>query len=224
MTTAYQISFQKFVTRHMVTEARRREIKKIKHGMGLVGVDTALAMGRVGAALTKAGIVWWLSYGVLLGLVRQNGFVADDDDVDIMLAPGTEPAKIVAVMTSLGAEYLTLIARHGVVTNENYWCDKVYFDFYYGHDYQGKCVDLSRFAGCACFLEHDMSGFRTRDFRGQQLVVPVDEDRYLQKLYGPTWRTPDAAWNWKIQMEPLAISGNPLSLLCVFARREIFKR
>ena len=45
-------------------------------------------LSRLSHCLAQAGITHWVTYGSLLGLVRQNSLLAWDNDIDIAIAPG----------------------------------------------------------------------------------------------------------------------------------------
>jgi hypothetical protein len=55
--------------------------------------DEAMTALRVAAeALTAAGADWWVAYGTLLGLVREGRLMAHDNDIDLAVHLGVDPA------------------------------------------------------------------------------------------------------------------------------------
>jgi hypothetical protein len=215
------VKFRSFRKERFVSEAQRILWKDIQRRTQLGGskaVDTANAFG---AILEAAGVRWWLSYGALLGLVREGKFLDHDNDIDVMIGENTASDDVRDALQAAGATLITRIFYGDTVTNENYWFRDLYFDLYYGFDHRTKLVDYSRFGGCAFLLPHERQETEYFEANGFRLRVPIDCEAYLERLYGPDWRTPDINWTWYVQQPCLEIWGNPWNLLTCFLRRSI---
>jgi hypothetical protein len=220
----YRIDSAAIVRKNFISESRRQGFRAIKHDVKLSGPETLKNLGDLGKLLDHAGIDWWLSYGALLGLIREGRFLAHDVDVDIMVAEGTDPEHVRTVMEAAGAEFLTRITSGTIVTNENYWFRDIYIDIYYAQEVDSRRVDFSRFCGCNLLMEHVRQGSKTMLFDGVELKVPVDPPSYLMRLYGPGWTTPDSGFLWYLHQRPVEIRGSILKLAYCWFRMAVLGR
>jgi hypothetical protein len=192
------------------------------HGLSISATPAAIAA--FGAILDTAQVDWWLTYGALLGIVRDKKFMSWDNDVDLMLAPGTDQALVHRVLREAGATPLKAYVLEDAVFCEKFWFKNTYFDLYYGQVLNGKLVDLARLRHCVFYLEHDLSGVEKLEIEGFAVNVPKNAEVYLNQVYGPNWRVPNPDWIWHLQQPVLQISGPMLHLIAMWVRREILKK
>ena len=138
-------------------------------------------------------IQYWLCGGSLLGAVRHNGFILNDDDVDVCIQ-----VKDVDKLFSIS---------HDTVTLEWYGADQcllkmkskknpsIFIDiFITEHD-----ENVYRYKGSCCQTFHEMwydnelFPLRTVKFCGINVRVPNRSSSYLRRTYGNNW-----AKEWRI--------------------------
>ncbi len=222
--TRYRLDARRFVKKNYIPEAQRQGFRAIKHSVKLSSPHTLGNLSDLGKAFDAAGIDWWLSYGALLGIVRDGNFVPSDDDIDIMVAEGTDPAQVRKAMQRIGGVFMTGVTYGTAVSNQNYWFRDIYIDIYYAQDADGHRVDFSRFCGCALLMEHSRQKVKRITHRGVELNAPEDPPHYLERLYGPGWTKPDDGWLWFVHQRPIEIRGNVFSLAYCWFRIEVLKR
>ena len=222
--TRYRVDWRRLIKTNYIPEAQRQGFRAIKHSVKLSAPQTLGNLGDLGKAFDTAGIDWWLSYGALLGIIRDGKFLPADVDIDIMVAEATDPEHVREVMEGRGGIFMTRVTYGSAVSNENYWFRDIYIDIYYAQDADGHRVDFSRFCGCALLMEHSRQKVRRITHEGVELNVPEDPPRYLERLYGPGWTKPDGGWLWYVHQRPIEIRGNPLSLAYCWFRIEILRR
>lgn len=222
--TRYRTDTRRFAKKNYIPEAQRQGFRAIKHSTKLSSPQTLGNLSDLGKAFDAAGIGWWLSYGALLGIIRDGNFVPSDDDIDIMVAEGTDPAQVRKTMEGLAGIFMTGVTYGSAVSNENYWFRDIYIDIYYAQDADGHRVDFSRFCGCALLMEHSRQKVKRITHGGIELNVPEDPPRYLERLYGPGWTKPDGGWLWYVHQRPIEIRGNAFSLAYCWFRIEVLKR
>lgn len=222
MTANYVSDPARFVQKRFIPEQRRQEQRQLRHVRKLGRARQPLQ--KIAEALNSAGIRWWLSYGGLLGLVRDGKFLEWDNDFDLVVESSADHDNVLAAFTGSGGELITQISYKGQPTNENYWFEDVYFDIYYGFERKGGLIIYGRRFGCALEIIQDRQPIVDRSFDGLHLRVPADAERHLAHLYGATWRVPNPNWVWYVN-EPIVEVRGPLPNLwyCYF-RREILKR
>ena len=79
--TRYRTGTRRFAKKNYIPEAQRQGFRAIKHSVKLASPQTLGNLGDLGKAFDAAGIGWWLSYGALLGIIRDGNFVPSDDDI-----------------------------------------------------------------------------------------------------------------------------------------------
>ena len=170
----------------------------------------------------------FISYGSLLGAVREQGFIPHDDDIDFSLilksnnidAAKNEFSVVLNRLESLNYKIHTLVAD-GVQLNNVHLQKK----------------GLKRLDIFPCFLEKDKvylgGAVRWYEFDkskifplrnillyDQKISAPFDTDAYLVRFYGENWKVPQRfdPWPWKIsdakydfkKSDSLALSLNML--------------
>lgn len=149
------------------------------------------------AALDAAGAEHWLTYGTLLGLVRDGGLIAYDTDIDLAVRTGADAGRIAAEMTARGfSPVLEERDRQGVT--------KLKFEF------GPVLAELNIIRdGAPLWTDHSLAGRHSvvhlthppvevirRRIGGFDLPVPAATEAYLVHLYGPGWRQPVTNWHW----------------------------
>lgn len=145
----------------------------------------------LGAELERRGFSWFVTSGTLLGLVREGGVVAHDDDVDLCVLLEADDETQAAEAWLAAREALVDLIRpqelHRVAKVDDpdgptidlfpAWCTggRLYaWPWSYGEVAADDAVPL---------VEQDVAGAR--------LLMPARPDVLLTCNYGEGWRTPD---------------------------------
>lgn len=136
-------------------------------------------------------------FGAVLGFIRENDFIAHDDDLDLLIALPSARATFSSAKTRL----------RNFLEAKGYTCHGENLS-HFGVNYQAKGAAIDVFIG---FIEDNQiswfpsmrSGlklnevFPTRTFHiyGEKCAIPNDPERYLEVTYGPNWREPVANWS-----------------------------
>ncbi len=149
----------------------------------------------------------FITYGTLLGAVRDGKLIGHDDDVDVAyLSPHEHPADIARESFDLQR---TFVRRGWEVKRFSAGFLQVNFA---GQDGVFRHVDVF-----TCFRVHDRfyQAFAVGadlprsaivplgqvTLNGRQLPAPADPDALLVATYGPSWRVPDPSFQFKIRRE-----------------------
>jgi phosphorylcholine metabolism protein LicD len=147
--------------------------------------------------LEQCKVPYCLVEGTLLGLMRENGFIQWDKDIDI----GVRHEDLIPKMTELESLF-----------RRNFSIDLLGFPYSYPREFhlhaQGYQIDIINYdlgvykdAPVRFNVIHDQyaSSYHAKDlfdeykpfkFCGRTLYLPRDPERYLIETYGHEWRTP----------------------------------
>lgn len=152
-------------------------------------------------ALEPTGSTHWITYGTLLGLVRDGVLLRHDDDIDIAMVAGPDPERIAAAMIEHGFRYFENSTSSRGVVNQKFLAPRgshvdISYLFPWGTD--SLVEDYNVVGHSAARSIHPYLGVRTMTFHGVGVPVPVpsDPETYLAAQYGPGWRTPVTSWDW----------------------------
>lgn len=165
--------------------------------LGEVPEEALNALALALAALEEAGARHWVTYGTLLGLVREGQFLAHDDDIDLAVTDEADPARIASAMVARGfAANIEERDRKGV-TKQKFELGLILVDLFFVRTTGGLWTDLSQ-AGDHSVLRstHPPVEIVRRRYGGLEVPVPAATEAYLVHCYGPNWRQPVTVWNW----------------------------
>ena len=178
---------------------RKRMLKK--HGKEV--------LAHLAEIIERHQIPAFAAYGTLLGFVREHGFLAHDDDIDLGILPGEwTPKRLLKVLLEEedGFSFLFAFSYNGRVTEFKLQYGGIPIDFFFYEDDGEKF-----FAGSYHYfpnvkypapnansaqrvVEPRIEGLDKIDVFGLKFPVPANTEYVLEKLYG-NWRVPDANWN-----------------------------
>ena len=185
----------------LVFDPRRKIGRARLWAPGLEAVrDRAMRLlGLVTAALSAGGIEHWLTYGALLGMVRDGALIAHDNDIDIAIAGHPDPRRIAELLEAVGVVEYQLNLVDGRPANHKFQYGGVEFDLYYvdrDGAYFRDWWPIDRHS--AASATHLALPLTDLDCGGFVIPAPRDREAYLQHLYGPDWRRPDPNWDWRL--------------------------
>lgn len=144
-----------------------------------------------------------LGFGGVLGLVREGGLIAHDDDLDVIVAFEPEQAATIA-------DGLVLVEKHLRSHGYRVWGAHLAHRFASVGD--GKIdVFVGLFEGDTVSWYPGPRGTLRRGdvfpplpvtLLEQDVVIPRNPTVYLEKVYGPRWRTPNPAYSHRWARKP----------------------
>jgi hypothetical protein len=134
---------------------------------------------------------WFIAYGTLLGMVRDNSCIDGDDDVDIVMdRTHYDTVKNILIQNNFAIEY-----GYGINDNTNIlktiptaeYCS---IDFYMANtDEKGNFHDTWEVVlWSKCYTEEKK--LIERVWNGQVLYLPANSEQKLANRYGSDWRIP----------------------------------
>lgn len=161
-------------------------------------VDQWQRLTELGSELERRGLTWFVVSGTLLGIVRHDGFVPTDDDLDIaVLLDADSDAGAAAAWLGVRALLADLLRPQEHERGAEF-------------DLDGPTIDLFPAWVSADDRVHVWPWCRgdapasallplaLREVGGVKVPVPADPATLLAVNYGPTWQTPDPlfAFDW----------------------------
>lgn len=135
--------------------------------------------------LNKAGVIAIPAFGSLLGIIRENGFIEWDEDIDMFILKEDKERFLAALwdlkksgfelIRSVRAGHLYSIMRNGE-----------YIDFYI---MEPLSPELRTTLGGGFVFEKYLKDLIDWDFRGLTIKVPREYEQCLEFMYGD-WKTP----------------------------------
>lgn len=176
-------------------------------------------LAQLSHCLTRAQISHWVTYGSLLGLIRQNSLLAWDNDIDIALAPGVSFEAVHGALQEAGLRPQMVKRRDNRVVLAKVCKDGIRADLFLLESQNGTLVDFGGRGDFVLTLSHPAMAVVDRSFGKRTFPVPAEAEAYLAHLYGPQWRVPARNWSWKhSSANRLTLEFNSLRGLLKYAR------
>jgi phosphorylcholine metabolism protein LicD len=134
---------------------------------------------------------WFVCYGTLLGLVRENSCIDKDDDIDIIIEKSNyDIIKKILIENNFKLEYGRGIEKRKLyIIKTKSSSDYSSIDIYMG-DYSNENVkDLwNKLTIKQCFLDTENKTFIEKKWNGQNIYYPNNYERILINRYGKDWK------------------------------------
>ena len=147
----------------------------------------------------RLGVELFLSYGTLLGAIREGGFIKNDNDIDCsFLAKSSDPKGVIAevyeviklcielnffIRISAGKKHFQIRDRKSQGAFDIFWSwrDESTGEYRVSYGHHGKALEL----------EDNTLELEPMDFLGFDVLVPKESEALLEQYYGEGWRIPD---------------------------------
>ena len=173
------------------------------------GVEAYIKMDE---ACRKAGAQLLPLFGTQLGLVRENGFIPYDNDLDTAILFSQRPDNIVDVLKEYGFQIETAyyIKGENKPLIEQYSYKGVHADIFYLFDYDDEyyfCYvverhetkdwkEANRTNGFPChFRLFKKCEITEKEFFNHSFFFPKESDTWLKDVYGDDYMTPIKNWS-----------------------------
>ncbi|MDB5963128.1 MAG: LicD family protein [Massilia sp.] len=149
---------------------------------------------------TRFGYRLWLSYGTLLGCIREGDFIFHDDDVDMSyLSTKSSPQEVIEEMVGICKQMVAdgwnmRVSVNGIIKPGSGFN----MDIYAAWIQDGKLFMQN--TTCFPFSREDVEPCRQLEFNGAMAWVPHNAEGFLASKYGANWRVPDPGY--QRQMAP----------------------
>lgn len=194
--------------RFMVHIALEIQGERVKRGIRKAMRDYGLrACDAVYSALSARKIPYWADHGTLLGIVRENGFIKNDLDIDFSVPPQVRLCDVYGVLEKQGFVLERGFAYRGEIVEITVSYKGVGIDFF-------KCHPIDTRMGNFVFVsQHDPETWRMVSVMAHERVrpqveglkevcfgrtvekartfIPMNAEKILEAEYGD-WRTPDS--------------------------------
>lgn len=154
-------------------------------------------LSELSQCLSRSGISHWVTYGSLLGLVRQNSLLAWDNDIDIAIAPGATSEAVLTALRQAGLPVQMLRQRGGRAVSMKVRREGIRADLFLLASQGGALVEFGGTGGFVLTLTHPAMAVVEKSFAGRIFPVPAEPETYLAHLYGSKWRVPARNWDWR---------------------------
>lgn len=161
-------------------------------------VDQWARLTDLGDELERRGLTWFVVSGTLLGIVRHDGFVPTDDDLDVaVLLDASSDEEAAAAWLDVRALLADLLRKQEHERGAEFDLDGPTIDLFPAWISADDRVHVWPW----CRGEAPMSALlplSLREVGGVKVPVPADPAALLAVNYGPTWPTPDPlfAFDW----------------------------
>lgn len=161
--------------------------------------------GKIHEVLSAAGISYFADHGTLLGLIRENGMIKHDTDMDFSVPPQESMCRIYSTLAGRGFEVVHGFSCNGEIAEVTFEYRGISMDFFKCHaigDKLGHYVFVTKydektgkFLGVMAHerIRPPLAGLETRTFGENikvQVSIPVNAVEYLTAAYG-NWKVPD---------------------------------
>lgn len=172
------------------------------HELGYIYVE------KISKSLEKFEIQYFITYGTLLGIIREGKFIGHDDDIDfgVIFDEKFTWDKLEAALKEAGMQKKHQFRLEGEITEQTYIADKLSVDFFLFCEYSStEHVSYAYFRRKNKLYENDTfevsrnrvptigSIIKTKTEKGI-FAIPNNSEQFLEAVYGADWRTPNPNW------------------------------
>lgn len=167
-----------------------------------------LYLSKIDDVMEKYGIDYFITYGTLLGIIREGEFISYDDDIDLGIIKNERFSwdKLEQAMAEIGMEKKIQFRLNGELTEQTYRVENLSVDLFLYEEKEGKSVSYVYYQEEGKEYEKDVFSVsqnvtslieRTKkiEIKGRMFSVPKHPELFLEEIYGSDWRVPIAGWS-----------------------------
>ena len=133
---------------------------------------------------------WFVCYGTLLGLVRENSCIDKDDDIDIIIEKSNyDIIKKILIENNFKLHDGYAIKNSKRIIKTKSSSDYSSIDIYMGDYSNDNVIDLwNKLTIKQCFLDKENKTFIEKKWNEQNIYYPNNFERILINRYGKDWK------------------------------------
>ena len=184
-------------------------IKKQQKLLKKVGKE---ALENLDKAFKELEIDWFLSYGTLLGVYRDKGFISHDDDIDIgiFFEKYSNDIEIVLQKYAFKKKHQFEVDNGEFALEETYEYEGIGVDIFYFNKYQDTLVGygfmhapnmswdmtIKKYGGLIVEkFVFPYEGLEKIEFLGSEYLIPKNPKKHLASHYGENFMQKDVKWS-----------------------------
>ena len=165
-------------------------------------------LNQIEVELEKAGIKSFITYGTLLGIIREGKFIGHDSDIDIGVIYDSSFSweRLENVLNNVGMKKKHQFVLDGNITEQTYICGELSIDFFLFYQYDNEQqVAYAYFRKPDETYEDDsfevsrnivpaVKEIKKNENEKGCFLIPQNAEEFLEKVYGKNWKIPDPNW------------------------------
>lgn len=205
-------SIGKFLREHMMGVYRIYEKmywssveKRKKEGLHKLGYSY---MKKINEVLDKEGFKYFITYGTLLGIIREGQFMGHDNDIDMGIIYDEDFSwdRLEETLRKIGMQKKHQFTLEGRITEQTYICENLSVDFFmyepFDTSHQISYVYFRQETGCYEDETFEVARHITKKIEKIEKVktpkgefsIPENSEEFLEEIYGSDWRIPQPNW------------------------------
>lgn len=164
---------------------------------------------RIEHVLSEHNVNYYMDFGSLLGIIRSNGFLNNDTDIDYSIYISSDFGwdDLEKLMSSIGMKKKHQYVMEGSITEQTYEQDMLTVDFFAHFDNEKNSIEYVYFLkqgkkyksvyerSVAELKMYKVCGTKKIIVRDKEFTIPEEPEKYLESIYTENWRTPDPNWD-----------------------------
>lgn len=164
-------------------------------------------LGKIDEILSRNGIKYFLTYGSLLGIVREGKFMDYDNDIDLGIIANEKFSweKLEKSMQEIGMVKKHQFLLNNKITEQTYIASSLSVDFFLYENKNDKSISYVYYHkkgeeykknqfSVAVNITSLISNVKRLSVQEIVTSVPENAELFLQEIYGEDWRIPIKGW------------------------------
>lgn len=196
---------KKTYDRLFVNKKAEREEQQKRKALSEEGIATTELVEKL---LSKAGAQFFMAYGSLLGMVRDQRFLPHDNDIDysVMINEAFTWNDLEKALTNAGMTKIRQFVYKGKITEQTYRNHCLTVDFFKYTKGENECFEYMyyrkddyMYRSSSEFHVYkqsicDVGNIGLMQVGELSFHAPENPETYLAGIYGASWRVPDPNW------------------------------
>ncbi len=139
-------------------------------------------------------------YGTLLGIIRNNDFIENDDDIDLLLNI-SDLNNFLNDLDEKNVVYRKHIKKNEIPVIQCFYENIGPIDIYVYNEYKNDDI-LIKWDGGQLYAKKDIFPLKEIIFYDKKCLIPNNSEEILRQIYGKDWMIPTSKkYKWKDMTE-----------------------